>query len=54
MQLVCTISHGRRTEFRGFVRREIVVQQCFERTKCIFVILFTGNELQVLETDAVV
>ena len=54
MQLVSTISNGRCTEFRGFIRSEIVVQQGFERTERILVLLFAGNKLPVIETDAIV
>ena len=54
MQLVSTISNGRCTEFRGLIRREIVVQQSFERTERILVLFFAGNELSVIETDAIV
>lgn len=54
MQLVSTISNGRCTEFRGFIRSEIVVQQGFERTERILVLLFAGNELPVIKTDTIV
>ena len=54
MQLVSTISNGRCTEFRGFIRSEIVVQQGFERTERVLVLLFAGNELPVIETGTVI
>lgn len=54
MQLVSTISNGWCTEFRGFIRNEIVIQQGFERTERILVLFFAGNELSVIETDAIV
>ena len=54
MQLLGAVRDCRRAEFRGAVRSEIAVQQRFEGGQRILVLLFAGDELPVVEADAVV
>ena len=53
-ELVGTCLHGRQS-FRGrFAGTEIVVQQGFEAGEDVTVQIFPGDELSVVETDAIV
>ena len=54
MQLFRAKCYCRRAKFQGLVRFEIIVQQGFEGRERILILFFTGNELPVVETDAIV
>ena len=45
---------SQRTPLSGFIRYEIVVQQCFKRAEHALVLLFTGSTLSIIETNALV
>lgn len=54
MQLVGTVAYGWQTDRLRFVGLEITVHDILELGKDVFVYIFTGDELAVIKTDAVI
>ena len=54
MQLVGAVAYGRQTDRFRFVGLEVTVHDILELGKDILVDVFTGDELAVVKTDAVV
>ena len=54
MHLICTVFYCRQARTLPFFGLEIVVQQIFEPGENVFVDIFAGDELTVVETDTIV
>jgi len=54
MHLICTVFYCRQARTLRFFGIEIVVQQIFEPGENVFVDIFAGDELTVVETDTIV
>ena len=52
--LICTVFYCRQARTLRFFGIEIVVQQIFEPGENVFVDIFAGDELTVVETDTIV